>query len=418
MSIPTSVIVLIAKLGDSEDILIDKYTNLVFIVTGIFFFVGIGVLTYVVNLRFDVVLYARVVNAIRKHFYDSSKILTNIKIPMRVLPQSPYIPAYLEKTYFWPVVFVFWLMDSIYGSFAVYVLYNDFIDNISFMIAFLILSLILHLIVYAILAYHREYYYLRKNAIGIDIDGVLNNQCENFCIFLRKHTGKTLDPDEIIQIPVHEQKTLNVSKADEEKVFNDPEYWLTMKLREKEIVKNLYKLKNSFQLKIYIFTHRPWPQSINKETHDKARKDFWDSYNGKKKIHKIINAVFRKFGNSNHSSMYLLSKSWLKKNIISYDKFKLEKVSDYASYPRVKYKNRFVISRKKRMRFFVEDDLEKAIKLSFICDLVFLINHPYNLPNPDLPKELEEIRKQENIPSNIIRVNNWDEIYQIIRRVL
>lgn len=47
--------------------------------------------------------------------------------------------------------------------------------------------------------------------------------------------------------------------------------------------------------------------------------------------------------------------------------------------------------------FFVEDETEKAKKLAQICDIVFLIDQPYN---------------QEELPENIIRVTSWERLYQ------
>lgn len=55
-----------------------------------------------------------------------------------------------------------------------------------------------------------------------------------------------------------------------------------------------------------------------------------------------------------------------------------------------------------------EDNPEKAIQLSNVCKIVFLINHKYNNQkfNSDIPKQL---------PHNIIRVNNWIEIYNHLK---
>ena len=55
------------------------------------------------------------------------------------------------------------------------------------------------------------------------------------------------------------------------------------------------------------------------------------------------------------------------------------------------------------MRFFEEDDAEKASKLAYICDIVFLLEQPYNR-NPPV-----------SLPDNVIRCQNWDEIYKQVR---
>ncbi len=110
-----------------------------------------------------------------------------------------------------------------------------------------------------------------------------------------------------------------------------------------------------------------------------------------------------------------ITEEWLIKNGIFYDKLIFEKGNDFSSDPKAHIKNRFEISKKKKIRYFIEDDLEKAIKLSYMCDICFLISHPYNLSFSNLPNEIK--RKREAFPSNIIRVKNWDEISQHLRRL-
>lgn len=84
----------------------------------------------------------------------------------------------------------------------------------------------------------------------------------------------------------------------------------------------------------------------------------------------------------------------------------IEKASEDISSPEIHFLNRFYIARKKKIKFFVEDVLEKAIKLAHICDIVFLFDHPYNHASPG-----------KEIPSNIIRVTSWEKIYREIRRL-
>ncbi|MDY6896227.1 MAG: hypothetical protein SVO01_12560, partial [Thermotogota bacterium] len=109
----------------------------------------------------------------------------------------------------------------------------------------------------------------------------------------------------------------------------------------------------------------------------------------------------------------IITKKWLKDNEFKYDKLSFEKGNDYTAFPEGNVKNRFQISQRKRIRFFVEDDLEKAIKISFICDVVFLISHPYNEVSDVLPQNINDFRKK--IPSNIVRVKEWSEIYKLMR---
>lgn len=53
------------------------------------------------------------------------------------------------------------------------------------------------------------------------------------------------------------------------------------------------------------------------------------------------------------------------------------------------------------MRFFIEDDIYKAYRLSNICDFVYLLDQPYN------KKIIDHTGAETNIPKNIIRVESW-----------
>jgi len=128
----------------------------------------------------------------------------------------------------------------------------------------------------------------------------------------------------------------------------------------------------------------------------------------KDKLWKLINK-------SKTDPLRQITKEWLEKHNFLCRKLIFEKGNDYSSDPRGKFRNRFYLARKKKIRFFAEDDLEKAVKLSYICDLIFLFSHPYNEPDENLPIDINKLR--ENLPSNIIKVKNWTEIYQQIRRL-
>ena len=69
-------------------------------------------------------------------------------------------------------------------------------------------------------------------------------------------------------------------------------------------------------------------------------------------------------------------------------------------------RNRFIIAQKREIRIFVDDDLLKAKKLANICEIVFLFDQPYNRT------------ERQSLPSNLIRVGSWDEIYAYIREKL
>ena len=70
------------------------------------------------------------------------------------------------------------------------------------------------------------------------------------------------------------------------------------------------------------------------------------------------------------------------------------------------HKNRFNISHKKNIRFFVEDNTSNAKKLSTVCETVFLLDHPYN--NSD----------GNDLPANVVRVKSWEEIHHHLHKNL
>ena len=249
----------------------------------------------------------------------------------------------------------------------------------------------------------------------------LINTVNTFCEILKDNIEKDVNPAQILIIPVHEFSSLCVTREDERKVFNDPKYWKCMPVVE-SAADRIRSLRNVFKLKIYIFTYRPWPDIEDKQELIEIIKLFCKNSAGFS-MRLLLLLLLLKIGLSfklivkrwKEEPLRLITIKWLKDNKIPYDKFIFEKGNDYSSDPRGKFNNRFYISRKKKIRFFVEDDCEKAIKLSYICDVVFLLSHPYNEPNEKLPDEINRVRK--NLPSNIIRVKNWDEIYQHIRRL-
>ena len=172
----------------------------------------------------------------------------------------------------------------------------------------------------------------------------------------------------------------------------------------------LRKLRNTFRMKIFIFTYRPWPDSPEKAILKKQKAEFWKACD-----HILLFSwicwVLSRF---KINPLKIMTMEWLDKYKIPYDRLIVEEGNDYSSDPFINFNNRFYISRKKKIRYFIEDDVEKAIKLSFICDIVFLISQPYNEPSEDLTEHLQLLRK--NLPSNVVRVKEWIDIYQNIRR--
>jgi len=425
MSIPASAIALVSQITRDVDQLttfVNQYRVPISIVLFCISFVGLGVFCYIVNLRLDVVLYARTVNGIRKFFYDGSDVDTNLKLRMRPLPQSPQLPSYFETLYFGPVVFVFGIMNSLYfGSFG-YILFSRWFWCFWSFFTFAVIFFVSHFAIYLFHARYREIAYLKSSILGIDIDGVLNKHREYFCKLLGENAEKHIKPEQILIMPVHEHIALNVTRDDERRVFNDPRYWRDMPSIEdaSDIIRTL---RNVFKLKVYIFTYRPWPDSQDKKDLVEAVNAFCRQVSCcslrlflLKMLMKLRFLPTRRLTKRwKEEPLKQITKLWLKGQGIDCDKFIFEKGNDYSSDPRGKFNNRFYISRKKKIRFFVEDDLEKAVKLSYICDIVFLLSHPYNEPQQTLQDEVNAVRK--NFPSNIIRVKSWTEIYKNIRKL-
>lgn len=265
--------------------------------------------------------------------------------------------------------------------------------------------------------------------MGVDIDGVLNKHRHHFCKLLNELVQKQLDPEQITSIPVHENQDLGVSRTDERKVFNDPRYWVEMPCIN-DAAYNIEKLRNLFKLKIYIFTHRPWPSKEiygNKNIYKKwmgtasqllvqfpcATSKLLRILRSSKNLSRTgISKLVDRFVDTRMETTIrhfalrpidVITKHWLHSNSIQYDKLVIERGSEDISDPQGEFWNRFYVSRKRKIRFFVEDDHEKASKLAYICDIVFLMKQPYN--------------QGKKLPSNVLLVSSWGEIYRWIRKL-
>ena len=243
--------------GDSkfDDIL--SYASMVF---GIIALIGFLVMLYIINLRSDVILYARTVNSIRKYFYDRADMDPINVLRFRVLPQSTSQPSYFEPIYFLPVILAFGLFDSIYAAIP-FIKFGGFsgsisdksisYDNAVELVIFFAGFCFSHFAAYYLYARHREYSDLRTNGVGVDIDGVLNVHRDQFCKVLFEKTKIKIEPQEIETLPVHEG-VLNVSRKDELGVFNDPTYWSSMPAHE-DVARSIQKLRNALQVKVHLF---------------------------------------------------------------------------------------------------------------------------------------------------------------------
>jgi len=378
---------------------------------------GVGVLLYIVNLRMDAILYARTINGIRKYFYDKADLDINTKLRTRVLPQSPNQPAYHEKVYFWPVVFSFAIFNSLYFLFALTGFslegqsgqIGDILANMPVWVWPASFAFLMgHFGVYCGYARHRETAYLRSYIIGVDIDGVLTQHRRQFCDLLKKNANKRVDPEKITRIPVHECENLDVSRDDEKKVFNDPNYWIDMEV-EPEAADTLERIRNIFKFKVFLFTYRPWPNVEKMTEEEKERVNSkWEgslhSFSDKVKQATASLRVEIEVWGFWRKPIDKITRLWLREHGLKYDKLIIEQGNEDIPDPRGHIRNRFFKSRQYRIKYFVEDDIEKAVKLAYICDIVFLLEQPYN-------------QTSDKVPNNIIRVKSWDEIYKQIRKL-
>lgn len=420
MSIPIIVAGFFVK-PEAFEIYVAGYYQIFALLLIIISLLGCGMLGWVIILRMDGVLYARTVNGVRKYFYN--KINKNFEriIKIKVLPYATTKPHYFEPGFFGPVIFCFGIINATYFSLGYTISsFGGDIEKITkniftkIPIITFVLFILLQILLYCWFARIREFSYLKSSIIGVDIDGVLNRHSEQFCEFLKKNTGKDLFPENITVIPVHENPKLDISREDEKKVFNDPGYWINMPKIDSAI-ETLNKIKNSFQLKIFIFTSRPWPLSKNNKNYIKNKwKENTRSYYNRLGLNNLIKRIEILDFNIFKKNIDKITRLWLFENGIKFPRsFKkhnndvkliIEKGNEEVTESHWMFANRFYESSKKNIRFFVEDDLRKAIKLSYICDFIFLLDHPYN--------------QERNLPNNVFRVKSWEEIYIKIRELI
>ena len=125
----------------------------------------------------------------------------------------------------------------------------------------------------------------------------------------------------------------------------------------------------------------------------------------------------RTFFNDRMSITYI-TKYWLRQNDILFDSLLVEKGNENIVYARGRYENRFNYAKRKKIRFFVEDDWVKAIKLSYICDVVFLIDHPYNRTAEEDVSKHADSSIIGKLPPNILRVESWNKLKKMITQLV
>ena len=158
-----------------------------------------------------------------------------------------------------------------------------------------------------------------------------------------------------------------------------------------------------------MFTYRPWPNVEKMNEEEKKRiinkwEDSLHSFRDKAKQATASPGVAIEVWSFWRKPIDKITRLWLRKHGLKYDKLIIEKGNEDVPDPRGHIRNRFFKSREYKIKYFVEDDLEKAVKLAYICDIVFLLDQPYN----------QTLDKQ---PSNVIRVKSWEEIYRQIRKL-
>ncbi|MBS2210261.1 hypothetical protein KEM09_02560 [Carboxylicivirga mesophila] len=370
--------------------------------------IGMFACFYMISFRLDSILYARTVNGIRNYFF--SKRARNDS-HFRVLPLLTNQPDYRQKHTFGIIVYSFGLINSIYFAIGARIIASvgeEFFTNyflikipiiltnygVSHSILAAISFFLLHIGYYRFIANYRKYSYMKTNIIGVDIDGVLNKHRDTFCTMLWEKKGITLWADDIDKIPVHQMTNSIITRNDEFDIFNDPEYWKRQDEFQTDVGKIIQELRNSFGYKIHIHTYRPWPQFSFGTISRVILETKW-SDNSIKKI----------------------TKEWLNRYNIEYDKLYIERTSidkgrmkfiflgSLFNLIRKDFKNRFFYTNNKPYRYFVEDDINNAKKLSRYCEYVFLIEQTYNC-NTEI-----------DMPINIIRVKDWKEIKEYIKEL-
>lgn len=351
----------------------------VFIVIGI---IEVLVIAYLSSLRTEALLYARQINRIRNVIYSDGvlgKDIADIN-KKKILFSQDKKPDYKDGNQFVFIVLVLGLFSAFYVAFGSYKLLTDifgFSNMRCVIIASVIIGCLMLMISYivhkyiAISAENGVAYY--KQIIGVDIDGVLNKHEETFVYVLEQLTGKKYNTEDIRSLPVH--VSTDISREEEHSVFETKEYWELQSLNNevKECLNE--EIHNTLGFKTYIFTWRSWNVCKNIKGEDLC------------------------FDLEDHT------KQWLKTNGIVFNKVKFEKgnYDSPISLFNSRYKTRYYYAQKYKIRYFVEDNVRNAEKLSRICEYVFLIDHPYN--------------QNDKLPYNVIRVSGWKDISEWLKQL-
>jgi uncharacterized HAD superfamily protein len=456
IGLPITVAGVVQKLGGSApttgtipgivQLLADPLVPILALTVGV---LGLFLMWYIVTLRFDAIRYARTINGVRKRFYNNARLDTRQELAMRGLPRTITKPRYFEKLPFGGIVCSFATLNAAYIALAAWnTVHNKFqlVESIvgfvnsyglrlstTGLIAFadrpgaaetvatvaFIAFFLLHWLMYFMLARYQEHRYWQRQRIGIDIDGVLGDQRTQFAALLPTVVpGKTLNPDSIVHIPLHECNTLQdstgatiaLTEHDEHAVFNSTTYWKQMPAYA-DAARVVRELHDLYRFRIMIFTYRPWPNPAAYQ--GTIPKDQWTTRHPCTWLATHTPAAGfgirprwwnRLLELSRRSAMTRITKEWLRRQGFVYDTLVVERGNIYVADVRSHGHNRFRFAEREDLRIFVDDDLAKARELADICDIVYLIDQPYN--------------QATDLPNNIVRVKNWTGIKQHIRNNL
>ena len=393
---------------------------------------GILMMSYIMNLRFDALLYARQVNGIRKSFFDSSELDPLAKTRLSVLPVITGIPKYWEREYFHPVIFTFALINSAYVLFATAFwnvapastqansavhLVDELKDSIGIALFGFVVGMAFHVFLYWNMAKFRETSYLKSKVIGIDIDGTIGNHTQQYCLILKKVTGVEISPEQITTIPVSRIKHLKLTRADHEiPVFHEPSYWIDMACFS-GVEDYISNLRGKLGYQVFIFTDRRWPATeyLDSESRKAIQKQWmkaaYDMINEEHWLRNVWRRAQLHF--KLLPPIYVITEEWLKQIRVSYDGLTNDGLqTGLRKLLGIRPRDRFKAVASGQYRAFIEDHWQNAMRLAPHCEFVFLLNQPYN--EDSAIAEQSPGREPLALPGNVVRVRDWDEIYRYL----